>query len=121
MTNHAKRRKLPRGPYWDTRSPYIFFKWRDAMGRQRRQSTKTDDPDKALLNKLQFLDQAREKPEEIEAHTEDLGKLALNKAAELYSGNEWAPKRAPICSQIKNPVPRWSRSQRRIGATPFLL
>ncbi len=84
MTNNTRRRKLPRGLHWDTRSPYIFFKWRDAMGRQRRQSTKTDDPDKALLTKLQFLDQQRQRPEEIEAHTEDLGKLPLKKAEELY-------------------------------------
>ena len=54
------------------------------MGKQRRHSTETDDPDKALLVKLQFLEQQRQNPEEIEAHTEDLGKLPLNKAAELY-------------------------------------
>jgi len=45
------------------------------MGKQRRHSTETDDPDKALLVKLQFLEQQRQNPEEIEAHTEDLGKL----------------------------------------------
>ena len=33
MTNHTRRRKLPHGLHWDSRSPYIFFKWRDAMGR----------------------------------------------------------------------------------------
>ncbi|HET8887602.1 MAG TPA: hypothetical protein VFQ41_01760 [Candidatus Angelobacter sp.] len=54
------------------------------MGRQRRQSTKTDDPDRALLEKLKFLDQQKQKPEEVEARTEDLGKLSLNKAADLY-------------------------------------
>ena len=54
------------------------------MGKQRRRSTETDDPDKALLIKLQFLEQQRQKPEEIEARTEDLGKLPLNKTAELY-------------------------------------
>jgi hypothetical protein len=55
------------------------------MGRQRRQSTKTDDPDRALREKLKFLDQQKQKPEEIEARTENLGKLPLNKAADLYS------------------------------------
>src|SRR5947207_232668 len=80
----TKRRKLPRGLHWDARSPYIFFKWRDAMGKQRRRSTETDDPDKALLVKLQFLEQQRQNPEEVEAHTEDLGKLSLEKAADLY-------------------------------------
>lgn len=54
------------------------------MGRQRRHSTKTDEPDKALLVKLQFLDQQRQKPEEVEAHNEDLGKLPLGQAADLY-------------------------------------
>jgi len=54
------------------------------MGRQRRQSTKTDDPDRALREKLKFLDQQKQKPEEIEARTENLGKLPLNKAADLY-------------------------------------
>lgn len=84
MTTQRNRKKLPRGLHWDSRSPYIFFKWRDAMGRQRRQSTKTDDPDRALLEKLKFLDQQKQKPEEVEARTEDLGKLPLNKAADLY-------------------------------------
>lgn len=84
MTTQKNRKKLPRGLHWDSRSPYIFFKWRDAMGRQRRQSTKTDDPDRALLEKLKFLDQQKQKPEEVEARTEDLGKLSLNKAADLY-------------------------------------
>src|SRR4051812_4899179 len=80
----TKRKKLPRGLHWDARSPYIFFKWRDAMGKQRRHSTETDDPDKALLLKLQFIEQERQKPQEVEAHTEDLGKLPLDKAADLY-------------------------------------
>ncbi len=56
------------------------------MGKQRHRTTKTDDPDKALLVKLHFLEQQRQKPEEIEAHTEDLGKLTLMQAAELYFG-----------------------------------
>jgi hypothetical protein len=86
MQSQTKRKKLPRGLHWDSRSPYIFFKWRDAMGRQRRHSTQTDDPEKALLAKLQFLQEQRQKPQEIEARTEDMGKLPLHKAAELYFG-----------------------------------
>lgn len=54
------------------------------MGKQRRHSTQTDNPEKALLTKLQFLQEQRQKPQEIEAHTEDLGKLPLSKASELY-------------------------------------
>jgi integrase len=90
MQSQKKRKKLPPGLHWDSRSPYIFFKWRDAMGKQRRHSTQTNDPDEALLTKLQFLQEQRQKPQEIEAHTEDLGKLPLNKAAELYFG--WKSK-----------------------------
>ena len=80
----TKRKKLPRGLHWDARSPYIFFKWTDAMGRQHRQSTETDNPNKALLTKLQFLEQRRQDPVEVEARTEDLGTLPLDKAADLY-------------------------------------
>ena len=86
MQTQMKRRKLPRGLHRDSRSPCLFFKWRDAMGKQRRHSTQTDGPEEALLVKLQFLKEQRQKPQEIEAHTEDLGKLPLNKAAELYFG-----------------------------------
>ena len=80
----TKRKKLPRGLHWDARSPFLFFKWTDAMGKQHRQSTETDDPNKALLIKLQFLEQQRQNPEEIEANTEDLGTLPLDQAADLY-------------------------------------
>jgi integrase len=80
----TKRKKLPRGLHWDARSPFIFFKWTDAMGKQHRQSTETDDPNKALLIKLQFHEQQRQNPEEIEANTEDLGTLPLDQAADLY-------------------------------------
>ncbi|HJT54532.1 MAG TPA: hypothetical protein VJ848_11825 [Candidatus Angelobacter sp.] len=31
---NRKRPKLPRGLYWDAKSPYIFFKWRDPHGKQ---------------------------------------------------------------------------------------
>src|SRR6185312_13134586 len=80
----TRGKKLPPGLHWDARSPYIFFKWRDAMGKQRRHSTQTDDPVKALLVKLQFLECQRQNPEQIEAETEDLGSLSLDKAADLY-------------------------------------
>jgi len=56
------------------------------MGKQRRHSTQTDDPEQALLAKLQFLQEQRQKPQEIEARTEDMGKLPLHKASELYFG-----------------------------------
>src|SRR5260221_934861 len=117
MANQPKRKKFPRGRHWDARSPYIFFKWMDAMGKQRHQSTKTDDPDKALLVKLQFLEQQRQKPEEIEAHTEDLGKLTLKQATELYFGWKSAKSSATTIQRerrIFNPVLKAFRASRTV-------
>lgn len=76
--------KLPRGLYWDAKSPYIFFKWRDARGKQHGQCTSTDEPAKALIYKLQFLEKQRETLDQQEIGTEDLGKLPLKKVSEMY-------------------------------------
>jgi hypothetical protein len=81
---NRKRPKLSRGLYWDTKSSYIFFKWRDAHGKQHGQCTYTDEPAKALIYKLQFLEKQRETLEHQEIEAEDLGKLPLKKASEMY-------------------------------------
>jgi integrase len=80
-----KRPKLPRGLHWDNKSPHIFFKWRDARGKQHGQGTNTDDPAKALIFKLQFLEEQRESQDQVEVR-EDLRKLPLKKVAEMYFG-----------------------------------
>jgi integrase len=79
-----KRPKLPRGLHWDSKSPYIFFKWRDAHGKQRGQCTNTNEPAKAMIFKLQFLQQQRESLEHQEVQAEELGKLPLNKVSDMY-------------------------------------
>jgi integrase len=81
-----RRPKLPPSFHWDGRSPFIFFSWRDALGKQHHQSTKTDDPARALLFKLNFLKNREESLEETEAQAEDLGKLTLEKVSEMYFG-----------------------------------
>jgi hypothetical protein len=73
-----RRPKLPRGLHWDGRSPFVFFNWRDALGKQRHQSTSKTDPQEALLFKLKFLAEREEKLEETEADAaEDLGRVPI--------------------------------------------
>lgn len=92
---HDKPPKLPRGLRWKTDSPYIWFSWRDHLGKQHQQSTETSDPAKALAFKLQFLEDAAQRresesqiPEEerrkSESHIPELKKLPLAQAAEFY-------------------------------------
>lgn len=95
-----KRPKLPRGLRWHEGSQYIWFTWRDAGGTQHQKSTETNDPAKALLFKLQFLEEQKQH-EERNQHLEeqkqqqehhyveeaDLKKEPLKKVAALYF--EW--------------------------------
>lgn len=53
-----KRPRLPRGLHWREDSPYIWFTWRDPVGKQHRQSTDTRDPQEAALFRLQFMQKA---------------------------------------------------------------
>jgi len=62
-----KRAKLPRGLHWDGKSPFIFFNWRDAFGKQHHQSTGATGPQVALLFKLKFLADREKKLEETDA------------------------------------------------------
>lgn len=80
----SRRPKLPRGLRWDSRSPYIFFSWRDAQGKQHQQSTGKTEPAQALLFKLQFLERQRLNLDEIEHATDDLSPVALGQVSELY-------------------------------------
>jgi hypothetical protein len=71
-----KRAKLPPGMHWGSRTPFILFNWRDALGKQHHQSTGTTDPHEALLFKLKFLEEREQNAGEVEAEAaEDLGKL----------------------------------------------
>ena len=61
----GSKSELPRGLYRISRSPYLFFSWRDSRGRQHMQSTRTGDPVDALVFKRQFLELNRqEDPDE---------------------------------------------------------
>ena len=81
----ASKPELPRGLYRISRSPYLFFSWRDSRGRQHMQSTRTTDPVDALVFKRQFLElKQQEDPDE---KAEDLSKLSLSAVAEKYF--EW--------------------------------
>lgn len=80
----SRRAKLPRGLRWDSRSPYIFFSWRDAQGRQHQQSTGKTEPAQALLFKLQFLERQRLNLDEVEHATDDLSPVPLGQVSELY-------------------------------------
>jgi hypothetical protein len=76
-----RRPKLPRGLRWHSRSPYIWFSWRDAQGRQHQQSTEKTDPAEALLFKLKFLARQSQNLDEVEHETEDLSPLPLGQVA----------------------------------------
>ena len=76
------RPRLPKGLRWHSRSPYIWFSWRDARGRQHQQSTEETAPEKALLFKIQFLEERKE--ESLDETIEDLGRLPLKEVADKY-------------------------------------
>jgi integrase len=106
-----KRPKLPRGLHWDGRSPFIFFNWRDALGKQHHQSTSKTDPQEALLFKLKFLAEREAKLEETEADAaEDLGRLPLSKVSEMYFGWKTAKSSAATVERerrIFKPILKW--------------
>ena len=80
-----KRPKLPRGLRWDPKSPYIFFSWRDLEGKLHQKSTEKTDPAEALLFKMRFLEQQKEKQEDgEEPELAEYGKLQLARVADLY-------------------------------------
>jgi len=81
----GSKSELPRGLYRISRSPYLFFSWRDSRGRQHMQSTRTGDPVDALVFKRQFLELKRQ--EDPDEKAEDLSKLPLSVVAEKYF--EW--------------------------------
>jgi integrase len=80
----TKHPKLPRGLRWRSNSPFIWFSWRDTRGRQHQQSTETTDPAKALSIKLEFLAKEEHEREELKAQANAMGKLPLERVAELY-------------------------------------
>lgn len=80
----TKRPKLPRGLRWRSNSPFIWFSWRDSRGKQHQQSTETANPAEALSNKLKFLAKQEHEREDFKAQANDMGKLPLERVAELY-------------------------------------
>ena len=84
---NGKRPKLPRGLRWKCDSPFIWFSWRDARGKQHQKNTETTDPAKALGIKLDFLAGKQQEIEHIQTQSEDMGKLPLGRVADLYF--EW--------------------------------
>jgi hypothetical protein len=84
VVKNKKRPKLPRGLRWDRKSPYIFFIWRDQHGKLHQKSTEKTDPAEALLFKMRFLEEQKEKEDPEEPDLSEMGKLPLNQAADLY-------------------------------------
>jgi integrase len=80
----TKRPKLPRGLRWRSNSPFIWFSWRDTRGKQHQQSTETANPAEALSNKLKFLAKQEHEREDFKAQANEMGKLPLERVAELY-------------------------------------
>jgi integrase len=115
-----KRARLPRGLHWDGKSPFIFFNWRDALGKQHHQSTGTTGPQEALLFKLKFLAEREENLEETEADAaEDLGRLPLSKVCEMYFGWKTAKSSAATIERerrIFKPVLKWLGSAKVVKA-----
>ena len=89
-TDHVKdkRPRLSYGLRWHSKSQYIWFTWYDAKGRQHKKSTESTDPNKALLFKIRFLEEQKERQEaKPEPETPDLRNMPLERAAQLYF--EW--------------------------------
>ena len=86
-----KRAKLPRGLRWHAESRFIWFTWYDDRGRQRKKSTESSDPEKALPFKIRFLKEREDRQEAMpakpDAETPDMGNMPLERAARLYF--EW--------------------------------
>ena len=115
----TKRTKLPRGLRRKSDSPFIWFSWRDARGKQHQRNTETSDPAKALGIKLDFLASAKQEIEQIKTQSEDIGKLPLSRIAELYF--EWKAASSSAATieregRIFNPVRRFFGSQLPVKA-----
>jgi hypothetical protein len=68
---------------WHSESQFIWFTWRDAEGRQHQKSTETTDPAKALIFKMQFL-QEQEMPTRNHIESTDLTNEPLDQVGKLY-------------------------------------
>jgi integrase len=79
-----KRPHLPRGLHWRENSPYIWFTWRDPVGKQHRRSTETKDPQDAALFCLRFMQKAEEHLEQLNSPRSSYSKLPLKEVADLY-------------------------------------
>lgn len=111
---HRSRPKLPRGLRWKIDSPFIWFSWRDARGKQHQKNTETTDPAKALGTKLDFLASAQQEIEEIKTQSEDMSRLPLSRIAELYFEWKAAGSSAGTIERerrIFNPVRKFFGSQ----------
>ena len=84
-----KKPRLPRGLRWHSKSQFIWFTWYDAKGQQHKKSTETADPDKALLFKIRFLEEQKDREETpaTEPETPDMRNMSLERVAQLYF--EW--------------------------------
>jgi hypothetical protein len=64
-------------------APYIFAKWHDAHANQHGQCTYANEPAKALINKLQFLEKQRDTRERREIEGRRSGKVPLKKVGKV--------------------------------------
>ncbi len=81
---NQKRSRLPRGLRWKSDSPYIWFSWRDARGKQHQQSTESNDPVKAFAFRTQFMAKRKDYEKRVECQSPEMGKLPLRRVAEFY-------------------------------------
>src|SRR5262249_25236705 len=79
-----KKPRLPRGLHWKSDSPFIWFKWRDDRGKQRRQSTGTGDPVEAFAFRQQFLEKCKADLQATKSKSTEMTKWPLKKVAEEY-------------------------------------
>lgn len=79
-----KRPQLLRGLHWKSDSPYIHFKWRDTRGKQHQTSTETANPQQAMLFRLQFLQDAEDRLEQLQRPRANYGRLSLKEVSRLY-------------------------------------
>src|SRR5438046_10599133 len=81
---NKKRSRLPRGLRWKSDSPYIWFSWRDARGKQHQQSTESNDPVKAFAFRTQFMAKRKDYEKRAECQSPEMGKRPRRRAAGLY-------------------------------------
>jgi integrase len=108
---NSKRPKLPRGLRWKSGSPFIWFSWRDARGKQHQKNTDTSDPAKALGTKLEFLANEQREIEEIKSRSENITKLPLQRMQSRYYRNGQDAK-----WNVNQPMFSWTRSWRKLVA-----